>query len=162
MRIYVACLAAYNNGILHGAWIDANDAEDMTEATQAMLKKSPMPDAEEWAIHDYELPFKISEYESFESIAESVEWIESQHDEELAALVLSECQGDTSEAEKMMESYAGEFSSLRELGESRADDFLDIPSHLENYIDYEAYGRDMSYNMHSIQGESGTHYFYYY
>ena len=22
-RIYVACLAAYNNGILHGAWIDA-------------------------------------------------------------------------------------------------------------------------------------------
>ena len=22
-RIYVACLAAYNNGHLHGAWIDA-------------------------------------------------------------------------------------------------------------------------------------------
>ncbi|MDO7837100.1 antirestriction protein ArdA [Sphingobium sp. HBC34] len=22
-RIYVACLAAYNNGILHGTWIDA-------------------------------------------------------------------------------------------------------------------------------------------
>jgi hypothetical protein len=23
IRIYVACLASYNNGILHGAWIDA-------------------------------------------------------------------------------------------------------------------------------------------
>ena len=25
-RIYVACLAAYNNGYLHGAWIDADQA----------------------------------------------------------------------------------------------------------------------------------------
>ena len=25
-RIYVACLAAYNNGILHGAWIEATVA----------------------------------------------------------------------------------------------------------------------------------------
>ncbi len=28
IRIYVACLAAYNNGILHGAWIDATQGED--------------------------------------------------------------------------------------------------------------------------------------
>jgi antirestriction protein len=26
-RIYVACLAAYNNGNLHGAWIDATQGE---------------------------------------------------------------------------------------------------------------------------------------
>jgi Antirestriction protein (ArdA) len=26
-RIYVACLAAYNNGYLHGAWIDAIQGE---------------------------------------------------------------------------------------------------------------------------------------
>ena len=30
-RIYVACLAAYNNGILHGAWIEATDAWSMWE-----------------------------------------------------------------------------------------------------------------------------------
>ena len=33
-RIYVACLAAYNNGILHGAWIEATDAWSMWEATR--------------------------------------------------------------------------------------------------------------------------------
>ena len=27
-KIYVACLAAYNNGILHGRWIDANQDAD--------------------------------------------------------------------------------------------------------------------------------------
>lgn len=28
IRIYVACLAAYNNGKLHGVWIDATDDID--------------------------------------------------------------------------------------------------------------------------------------
>lgn len=27
-RIYVACLASYNNGVLHGRWIDANQSAD--------------------------------------------------------------------------------------------------------------------------------------
>ena len=32
-RIYVACLAAYNNGYLHGAWIDADQgAQAVDEA----------------------------------------------------------------------------------------------------------------------------------
>lgn len=43
-RIYVACLAAYNNGVLHGRWIDATtDADEMQEAVWKMLKKSPYP-----------------------------------------------------------------------------------------------------------------------
>lgn len=31
IRIYVADLAAYNNGILHGVWIDACDDLDTIE-----------------------------------------------------------------------------------------------------------------------------------
>ena len=27
-RVYIACLAAYNNGILHGKWLDADDGID--------------------------------------------------------------------------------------------------------------------------------------
>ncbi|MCG8594183.1 MAG: antirestriction protein ArdA, partial [Kiloniellales bacterium] len=38
-RIYVACLAAYNAGHLHGCWIDAiQDAEDIQDDINAMLK----------------------------------------------------------------------------------------------------------------------------
>jgi len=42
-RIYVACLASYNNGVYHGTWIDADDVDDMTEAIAAMLRASPYP-----------------------------------------------------------------------------------------------------------------------
>ena len=54
-RIYVACLAAYNNGYLHGAWVDATqDAWAIWGVVQKMLAASPVADAEEWAIHDHE------------------------------------------------------------------------------------------------------------
>jgi len=54
-RIYVACLAAYNKGYLHGVWIDADqDADQIRGEIAAMLACSPVEDAEEYAIHDYE------------------------------------------------------------------------------------------------------------
>jgi len=54
-RIYVADLAAYNNGILHGVWIDATtELDDIQEQVRKMLRSSPEQDAEEYAIHDYE------------------------------------------------------------------------------------------------------------
>lgn len=47
MRIYVACLAAYNNGFLHGRWIDATaDADEMQEEISAMLRASPCPNVQ--------------------------------------------------------------------------------------------------------------------
>ncbi|KIQ27503.1 antirestriction protein ArdA [Xanthomonas campestris] len=44
-RIYVACLASYNNGVLHGRWIDLDgmDAEDVQAGIAAMLRESPHP-----------------------------------------------------------------------------------------------------------------------
>ena len=51
-RIYVACLAAYNNGQLHGRWIDADqDVEAIQSEIANMLSSSPIPNAEEHAIH---------------------------------------------------------------------------------------------------------------
>ena len=44
-RIYVACLAAYNNGCLHGRWIDATTPDEVMAEVCAMLAASPLPDA---------------------------------------------------------------------------------------------------------------------
>ena len=71
-RIYVACLAAYNNGRLHGAWIDAaQGAWGIWEDVRAMLAASPIEGAEEYAIHDHEgfegIP--IAECTGFEEVA---------------------------------------------------------------------------------------------
>ncbi|MCT7968968.1 antirestriction protein ArdA [Laspinema sp. D1] len=70
--IYVACLAAYNAGILHGWWIDANqDEEDIKADIEEMLEDSPMDGAEEWAIHDFDNfgNLRIDEHESLETVA---------------------------------------------------------------------------------------------
>lgn len=47
-RIYVACLASYNNGVLHGRWIDlgGTDEETVQEEIAAMLRESPCPNVE--------------------------------------------------------------------------------------------------------------------
>lgn len=44
-RIYVACLASYNNGVLHGRWIDLDglDYDDLSNEIAAMLRESPYP-----------------------------------------------------------------------------------------------------------------------
>lgn len=51
-RIYVACLASYNNGVLHGRWIDASDdVETMQAEVSAMLRESRFPNV---TVPDYE------------------------------------------------------------------------------------------------------------
>jgi antirestriction protein len=72
IRIYVACLAACNNGILHGRWINADqDADDIRSEIAAMLKASPIEDAEEYAIHDYEgfEGVSLSEYHGIDEVS---------------------------------------------------------------------------------------------
>ena len=66
-RIYVADLAAYNNGHLHGVWIDATqELEEIWTEIRTMFKDSPIENPEEWAIHDYEnfFGYSVGEYES--------------------------------------------------------------------------------------------------
>lgn len=73
-RVWLACLAAYNNGQLHGKWVDATDADELREAAAEVLRTSPVPGAEEIAIHDYDgfgaaLTFNLGEYPNFELVA---------------------------------------------------------------------------------------------
>ena len=71
-KIYVACLATYNNGDYHGTWIDATqEADEMQKEIEEMLGASPMyPYAEDYAIHDYENfgGLRIGEYDSLKDI----------------------------------------------------------------------------------------------
>jgi len=91
VRVYVADLAAYNNGTLHGVWVDATqDLDDMQEQVSEMLKASPCEEvAEEYAIHDYEGfgAYSVSEYEGLESVHEVACFLEEHG--EVAGDVLS-------------------------------------------------------------------------
>ncbi|UGT64436.1 antirestriction protein ArdA [Nocardia asteroides] len=76
-KIYVADLAAYNNGELRGVWLDAaRDASAIYDDIHAMLAASPQnvyggSVAEEFAIHDHEQfgNCRIGEYASIERVS---------------------------------------------------------------------------------------------
>lgn len=146
-RIYVACLAAYNNGILHGAWIDANHGLDtLWEAVRTVLETSPIEHAEEFAIHDHEGfgSTGISEYESLDSVVAKAEFI-TEHGE-TGQLVLDYVSGDLNDAEDMIERYCGAVTSLADYAEEIISQTETITSWLEPYIDYAAIARDMEIN----------------
>jgi antirestriction protein len=147
-RIYVACLAAYNNGFLHGAWIDVDgDADAVHDAIAKMLETSPMPMAEEWAIHDYEGfgGVEIAEYAGIAILVETATFV-SEHGR-LGAEVLNHFSGDLDYARAALENqYRGVFKNLAECLEELTDETVEIPERLRNYIDYEAMARDAEIN----------------
>lgn len=146
-KVYVACLAAYNNGILHGCWIDANqEAQAIHDAIKDMLASSPIANAEEWAIHDYEgfCGLRLSEYESIEKVAEMAAMIE-EHGEAWAKF--AEYEGiEYATLERFEEAYAGEWDSEEDFAEDLASETMEIPQHLAFYIDYEKLARDLFIN----------------
>ena len=147
IRIYVACLAAYNNGILHGCWIDAEQEPDgIRSGITAMLKASPIAGAEEYAIHDYE-GFDgalLSEYQGVESVAELAAFI-AEHGELGGKLV--EYFGSLDDAREAIEDhYAGEYKSLADFAQELTEHSTEIPKALEYYIDWERMARDLSIN----------------
>ena len=112
MQVYIANLGKYNEGELVGAWFTFPiDFEEVKE------KIGLNDEYEEYAIHDYELPFTVDEYTSigelnrlWEMVSELPEELQS----ELSALLTH-------------------FSSIEELSEHQEDII----------IDYQAYGRDL-------------------
>lgn len=143
-RIYVADLAAYNNGKLHGVWIDAAlELDDIQEAVAKMLKASPEGFAEEYAIHDYEGfgSYRVSEYEGLESVHEVACFIEEH--EELGAELLAHFSSIDEARTAIDENYAGCYESVADFAEELTEDSVQIPESLARYIDYNAMAYDM-------------------
>lgn len=153
--IYAACLAAYNSGYLHGAWIDAGQDEEAIRAEiAAILKRSPIAGAEEYAIHDYEgfESLRISEYEGISSVVRKAVFI-AEHGA-LGAAVAEHFGGDLDEAEKALtEHYFGEYLDLADFIEESTANAIDVPRELAGYIDWEAMARDaeMSGDVFTIE-----------
>lgn len=147
-RIYVACLAAYNNGYLHGAWIDAaQEPWAIYDAVRVMLAASPVEGAEEWAIHDYEGfgGVRIEEYAGFERVSEIALFL-VEHGE-IGAAVLDHYSGDLDVArEALADRHLGEYASLADYVQEVTEESTAIPHALRYYIDYAAMARDAELN----------------
>ena len=169
-RIYIACLASYNAGILHGNWIDLDGTEDVKEIINETLKQSPVEDAEEWAIHDHEGCGYLGEYAGFQVLdaisaahgkaeTESVDW-------ELFCEYCTHAGHDikTGAVEKFSEARAGSGSSLVDWCHGFLDDsgqLEAIPENLRHYFDYEAFARDLEISdIFTIEHGGETHVFW--
>ena len=154
IQIYVACLAAYNNGYLHGRWIDVSqEAWAIHDEIRHMLNASPIADAEEWAIHDCEGfgSLSISEYEGIDRVAELAAFI-AEHGE-LGAELVSHFDDIRQARQALEESYYGSFESLADYVQELTEDTSQIPEHLRFYIDWDAMARDaeLSGDLFTVQ-----------
>lgn len=152
-RMYVACLAAYNNGVLHGEWIDLDgkDADDIQAEIDAILAASPVPCAEEWAVHDWDGPGldRFGEHPNLDAVADYVETMESLDDSEQDAFIAfidNIGAHDDTALERFRDVYIGEYDNV----EHYAQEFLDdtgalsgVPESLRYYFDTAAYARDL-------------------
>lgn len=157
IRIYVADLAAYNNGKLHGVWINAtDDLDDIWNQVNQMLAESPEDFAEEYAIHDYESfeGYALSEYEGLKTAHEIACFIEEYPD--FGGELLNNFGGDLEEAKAAAEeNYCGCYKSLADFAEELTGETTQISENLAYYIDYERMGRDMELSGDIFTIETG-------
>jgi len=145
-RVYITDLGAYNAGRLRGEWFELGvmDNDELEAKIKDMLKYG-----EEWAIHDYELPFKIEEYESIFKLNSFIEELDrlSEYEQVLALWLVSDYQESYEDAIDRARSgdyYIREADSLEEVAEEEIEELYNIPKGLEYYIDYSRYADDMA------------------
>jgi len=157
IRIYVADLAAYNAGYLHGVWIDAcDDIDDIWKQIKTMLADSPVENSEEHAIHDYEGfgSYALGEYAGIETAHEVACFITEYPD--FGGELLNHFGGDLEEARTAAEeNYCGCYRSLADFAEELTEQTTQIPANLTYYIDYERMSRDMELNGDIFTIETG-------
>ena len=143
-RIHVACLAAYNNGFLHGSWIDADqDTDQIRDEIAAMLARSPVEDAKEYVIPDYEgfEGVSISEYAGIDGVARMAAFI-AEHGA-LGAGLLEQFSCDMDQAETALQDcYHSTFASLAVYIDKLTTEIITIPEALRYYVDWDAMARD--------------------
>lgn len=155
-RIYVACLASYNNGVLHGKWIDAtSDEDEMQEAIDKILRSSPypnvmvedpetgkdVPSAEEFAIHDHEGLGNIGEYTPLSEIADLVTLLEE--NDTLPAHVVLAYHRDYQEDPK--DNYRGQYDSWADFAREWHEEtgtLNELPDWVRYHVDWDSVGRE--------------------
>jgi antirestriction protein len=165
-RIYVASLADYNNGRLHGNWIDAaREPWEIQADINDILDSSRQPDAEEWAIHDYEQfgSCRIHEYDSLELVSRIARGIKEHG---LAFAAWAEVhESEPDRFDDFEEAYLGHYDSAQAYADQLADDvgytaaIATLPASMQPYVtvDTAAMARDLelSGNVYVAPDPSG-------
>ena len=146
INIALTNLGKYNEGLLIYEWLELPATDE--EISEAMKKIGINEEYEEFFITDYEseIPgLKVHEYENIEKLNEMAEELESLEEYELEkiAAIIDYTDYELAAIIENVDDYQfyPGVSSDEELGYEYAE-MLNVPEELENYIDWETYGRE--------------------
>jgi len=160
-EVYVTCLAAYNAGTPHGAWIDLSDLCDsdmFDEAIDNILKSSPASHAEEWAVHDYDDFPDLGEHPSRLEIVETAKLIKEYGDVYLAAW---SCDANYAK-ERCEDSFIGVADSFREYCEQSLEEdsrYSELSDFGKMYFKLDSYVRDMESELTAVEYDGRVYVF---
>jgi antirestriction protein len=175
-QIYVASLSDYNDGELHGAWIDLDgkDVDDIQEEITAMLEKSPFASsafarkhgmtAEEYAIHDHSGfgGLAVSEWTSVEELVSMAEMI-SEHG--LAGAAFLQHADDYGwKNSEFSNRYLSQWPSFADFAEELFDDtnhdaLVAAAKHSYLSVNYERFARDIAGDYATVGSADGVYVF---
>lgn len=135
-RVWVGSLADYNNGRLHGEWINADQsAEELDLAIRWMLASAPTPDAEEWGIFDFDgfTAIRIDEHEDLETVSKLAHGIKEHG---IGFAIWAELvDKDLHRLDQFEDAYLGVYDSREAYAEHLLDD-IGVPERIEGLPDW--------------------------
>lgn len=156
--VYVANLGAYTSGIMHGAWLELPASPEEIEncMSEVFSGRFSWDYDREYAIHDYKLPFSISEYEGLEPLNDQIERMKNALDsigcDRAIIKHLSQYECDLETILEAIEDgrvriYWGCESVADAMQEQHEEcGLFNAPYEVMQYFDWERYARDVQYN----------------
>lgn len=162
MKVWVGCLACYNEGRLVGEWLDALQAGEYVPCHRAGHEEC-------WCFAT-DTPWITGECSPSEAqaIAEAIEALPDHLDRDAVLAYVSGVMGyedvrallrgvEPFDVSRFEDAYRGEFEITREYTDELFDDLYahELTDSLRNYIDYEAWNRDvmMDHTAVSVGGK---------
>jgi antirestriction protein len=164
IQLYIANLGKYNEGILMGEWFTL--PVDMSEVAKTIGLNA---EYEECAIHDFEAPFRIGEYDNIERLNEIAFAMNSIDEDTCEILCLSVSQGIHSDFLDALDAYQDGslgFHVYHDCKDMSDVAYYVVEEHglivgasslIQSYFDYEAYGRDLAIEGNFVQLDSTTY-----
>lgn len=145
MKFYAACLASYNNGVLHGVWIDAeSDVDSMQAQVNAMLRESRFPNVMVIAPNGYE------------QAAKSIGWTQNAHNGYFIAPIGHETRiAEYDDWKELCEQNGIEPLTVPSAEEWAMHDSEGLPSSLGEFCGLQVIADYMEF-VESVESETGT------